>query len=181
MDGRPNTSAGKCPVMHGGNTETGSSVTSWWPKSLNLDILSQHDTKTNPLGKDFNYREELKKLDVEALKNDLRKLMTESADWWPADWGSYVGMFARVAWHDAGSYRLADGRGGGGSGNQRFAPLNSWPDNVNTDKGRRLLWPIKKKYGNKISWADLMILSGNIAYEVAGLKTFGFAFGREDI
>ncbi|MEC9342970.1 MAG: catalase/peroxidase HPI [Pseudomonadota bacterium] len=172
---------GGCPVMHGGNTHAGSSVMDWWPNALNLDILHQHDTKTNPLGADFNYREELKKLDVEALKNDLRALMTESQDWWPADWGSYVGMFARVAWHAAGSYRLADGRGGGGTGNQRFAPLNSWPDNVNTDKGRRLLWPIKKKYGNRVSWADLMILSGTIAYEVAGLKTFGFAFGREDI
>ncbi|MFD1745496.1 catalase/peroxidase HPI [Rhizobium helianthi] len=181
MDAHKTNSAGKCPVMHGGNTATGKSVMDWWPNALNLDILHQHDTKTNPLGKDFNYREELKKLDVEALKNDLRALMNESQDWWPADWGSYVGMFARVAWHAAGSYRLADGRGGAGTGNQRFAPLNSWPDNVNTDKGRRLLWPIKKKYGNKISWADLMVLSGTIAYEVAGLKTYGFAFGREDI
>ncbi|MCC9625675.1 catalase/peroxidase HPI [Thalassospira sp. MA62] len=179
MDGKPST--GKCPVMHGGQTALGTTVTDWWPNSLNFDILHQHDTKVNPLGPDFNYAEELKKLDVEALKNDLRALMKDSQDWWPADWGSYVGMFARVAWHAAGSYRLADGRGGGGTGNQRFAPLNSWPDNVNTDKGRRLLWPIKKKYGNKISWADLMILSGTIAYEVAGLKTFGFAFGREDI
>jgi len=179
MDGKH--TAGKCPVMHGGQTALGTTVMDWWPNALNLDILHQHDTKVNPLGKDFNYAEELKKLDVEALKNDLRALMKDSQDWWPADWGSYVGMFARVAWHAAGSYRLADGRGGGGTGNQRFAPLNSWPDNVNTDKGRRLLWPIKKKYGNKISWADLMILSGTIAYEVAGLKTFGFAFGREDI
>ncbi|RCK45504.1 catalase/peroxidase HPI [Thalassospira profundimaris] len=179
MDGKH--TAGKCPVMHGGQTALGTTVTDWWPNALNFDILHQHDTKVNPLGKDFNYAEELKKLDVEALKNDLRALMKDSQDWWPADWGSYVGMFARVAWHAAGSYRLADGRGGGGTGNQRFAPLNSWPDNVNTDKGRRLLWPIKKKYGNKISWADLMILSGTIAYEVAGLKTFGFAFGREDI
>ncbi|WP_343501512.1 catalase/peroxidase HPI [Alloyangia pacifica] len=181
MDGNDVDTGGKCPVMHGGLTESGTSVTSWWPKSLNLDILSQHDFKTNPMGPDFDYREELKSLDVEALKDDLRALMKDSQEWWPADWGSYVGMFARVAWHAAGSYRLADGRGGGGTGNQRFAPLNSWPDNVNTDKGRRLLWPIKKKYGNKISWADLMILSGTIAYEVAGLKTFGFAFGREDI
>ncbi|WP_430475958.1 catalase/peroxidase HPI [Thalassospira lucentensis] len=179
MDGK--NTAGKCPVMHGGQTALGTTVTDWWPNSLNFDILHQHDTKVNPLGADFDYAEELKKLDVEALKNDLRALMKESQDWWPADWGSYVGMFARVAWHSAGSYRLADGRGGGGTGNQRFAPLNSWPDNVNTDKGRRLLWPIKKKYGNKISWADLMILSGTIAYEVAGLKTFGFAFGRKDI
>ena len=181
MDGNDVGTGGKCPVMHGGLTESGNSVTSWWPKSLNLDILSQHDLKTNPMGPDFDYREEFEKLDVEALKDDLRQLMKESQEWWPADWGSYVGMFARVAWHAAGSYRLADGRGGGGTGNQRFAPLNSWPDNVNTDKGRRLLWPIKKKYGNKVSWADLMILSGTIAYEVAGLKTFGFGFGREDI
>ncbi|WP_417422150.1 catalase/peroxidase HPI [Halomonas sp.] len=173
--------SGKCPVMHGGNTAASKSNTDWWPNALNLDILHQHDTKTNPLGEDFNYREALETLDVEALKADLRQLITQSQEWWPADWGSYVGMFARVAWHAAGSYRLADGRGGGGTGNQRFAPLNSWPDNANTDKGRRLLWPIKKKYGNKISWADLMILSGTMAYEVAGLKTFGFAFGREDI
>ncbi|MDF2233385.1 catalase/peroxidase HPI [Albimonas sp. CAU 1670] len=180
MDGN-DTPQGKCPVMHGAQTAIGHSVMDWWPNALNLDILHQHDAKTNPMGPDFDYHEELKTLDVEALKADLRALMTESQDWWPADWGSYVGMFARVAWHAAGSYRLADGRGGGGTGNQRFAPLNSWPDNVNTDKGRRLLWPIKKKYGNKISWADLMILSGTIAYEVAGLKTFGFAFGRQDI
>ncbi|WP_172117820.1 catalase/peroxidase HPI [Halomonas hibernica] len=173
--------SGKCPVMHGGNTAASKSNTDWWPNALNLDILHQHDTKTNPLGEEFNYREALETLDVEALKADLRELITQSQEWWPADWGSYVGMFARVAWHAAGSYRLADGRGGGGTGNQRFAPLNSWPDNANTDKGRRLLWPIKKKYGNKISWADLMILSGTMAYEVAGLKTFGFAFGREDI
>ncbi|MFV0294175.1 MAG: peroxidase family protein, partial [Paracoccus sp. (in: a-proteobacteria)] len=180
MDANDNP-AGKCPVMHGGMTSSGESVTSWWPNALNLDILHQHDSKTNPLGPDFNYREELKKLDVEALKADLRALMTESQDWWPADWGSYVGMFARVSWHAAGTYRLTDGRGGAGSGNQRFAPINSWPDNANTDKGRRLLWPIKKKYGSKISWADLIQLAGTMAYEVAGLKTFGFSFGREDI
>ena len=174
-------STGKCPVMHGGNTAMGRSVMDWWPNALNLDILHQHDTKTNPLGPSFNYREELKKLDVEALKADLRALMLDSQEWWPADWGSYVGMMARVTWHAAGSYRVTDGRGGANTGNQRFAPLNSWPDNVNTDKGRRLLWPIKKKYGNKISWADLIALAGTIAYEVAGLKTFGFAFGREDI
>ncbi len=171
----------KCPVMHGGNTSLGRDVMEWWPNALNLDILHQHDTKTNPLGKDFNYREELKKLDVEALKKDLRALIPDSQDWWPADWGSYAGLMVRMAWHAAGSYRLADGRGGGGTGNQRFAPLNSWPDNVSLDKARRLLWPIKKKYGNKISWADLMILAGNIAYESTGLKTFGFGFGREDI
>lgn len=172
---------GKCPVMHGGNTASGKSVTEWWPNALSLDILHQHDTKTNPLDKDFNYREELKKLNVEALKADLRVLMTDSQEWWPADWGSYVGMMARVTWHAAGTYRVSDGRGGASTGNQRFAPLNSWPDNANTDKGRRLLWPIKKKYGNKISWADLIALAGTIAYDVAGLKTFGFAFGREDV
>ena len=171
----------KCPVMHGGNTSLGANVMSWWPNALNLDILHQHDTKTDPLGKDFNYREELKKLDVKALKKDLHALMTDSQAWWPADWGSYEGLMIRMAWHAAGSYRLADGRGGGGSGNQRFAPLNSWPDNVSLDKARRLLWPVKKKYGNKVSWADLILLAGNIAYEAAGLKTFGFGFGREDI
>ena len=173
--------SGKCPVMHGGNTHMGSSVMDWWPNALNLDILHQHDTKTNPMGKDFNYREELKKLDVEALKKDLHALMTDSQVWWPADWGHYGGLMIRMAWHAAGSYRLADGRGGGGTGNQRFAPLDSWPDNVSLDKARRLLWPIKKKYGNKVSWADLIILAGNIAYESMGLKTFGFGFGREDI
>ena len=173
--------AGKCPVMHGGNTATSTSVMSWWPNALNLDILHQHDSKTNPMGKGFNYREELKKLDVAALKKDLHALMTDSQDWWPADWGHYGGLMIRMSWHAAGSYRLADGRGGGGTGNQRFAPLNSWPDNVNLDKARRLLWPIKKKYGNKVSWADLMVLAGTIAYESMGLKTFGFGFGREDI
>jgi catalase-peroxidase len=172
---------GKCPVMHGGVTESGKSNLGWWPEALNLDILHQHDAKTNPLGPDFDYRAELKKLDVAALKQDLAALMTDSQDWWPADWGHYGGLMVRMAWHAAGSYRLADGRGGGGTGNQRFAPLNSWPDNVSLDKARRLLWPIKKKYGNRISWADLMILAGNVAYETMGLKTFGFAFGREDI
>jgi catalase-peroxidase len=172
---------GKCPVMHGANTASSSTVTSWWPNALNLDILHQHDTKTNPLGEDFNYREELKKLDVEALKKDMHALMTDSQDWWPADWGHYGGLMIRMAWHAAGTYRISDGRGGGSTGNQRFAPLNSWPDNVSLDKARRLLWPIKKKYGNKVSWADLMILAGNIAYESMGLKTFGFSFGREDI
>ncbi len=172
---------GKCPVMHGGNTAMGTSVMDWWPKALNLDILHQHDTKTNPLGKNFDYRKELKTLDVDALKHDLHALMTDSQSWWPADWGHYGGLMIRMAWHAAGSYRIADGRGGGGTGNQRFAPLNSWPDNVNLDKARRLLWPIKKKYGNKISWADLIILAGTIAYESMGLKTFGFGFGREDI
>jgi catalase-peroxidase len=174
------TPAGKCPVMHGAMTTAGRSMNQW-PDALNLDILHQHDSKTNPLGKDFDYREALKTLDVEALKQDVRALMTDSQDWWPADWGHYGGLMIRMAWHSAGSYRMADGRGGGGSGNQRFAPLNSWPDNVSLDKARRLLWPIKKKYGNKVSWADLMILAGNMAYETMGLKTFGFAFGREDI
>ena len=172
---------GKCPVMHGANTEIHNDVMNWWPNALNLDILHQHDTKTDPLGKEFNYREELKKLDVEALKKDLHDLMTDSQEWWPADWGHYGGLMIRMAWHAAGSYRISDGRGGGGTGNQRFAPLNSWPDNVSLDKARRLLWPVKKKYGNKVSWADLIILAGNIAYESMGLKTFGFSFGREDI
>lgn len=173
--------AGKCPVMHGGNTAAKDSVMAWWPKALNLDILHQHDSKTNPLGAGFDYREELKKLDVDALKNDLKALMTDSQEWWPADWGHYGGLMIRMAWHAAGTYRIADGRGGAGTGNQRFAPLNSWPDNGNLDKARRLLWPIKRKYGNKVSWADLIILAGNMAYESMGFKTFGFAFGREDI
>ena len=181
MNNSDNNSAGKCPVMHGGMTSTGSTVMEWWPNALNLDILHQHDKKTNPLGEDFDYREALKSLDVEALKNDLKALMTDSQEWWPADWGHYGGLMIRMAWHSAGSYRTTDGRGGGSTGNQRFAPLNSWPDNGNLDKARRLLWPIKKKYGNKISWADLMLLAGNMAYESMGLKTFGFAFGREDI
>ncbi|MBH8579355.1 catalase/peroxidase HPI [Bisbaumannia pacifica] len=173
--------AGKCPVMHGGQTTSGHSNTDWWPESLNLDILHQHDRKTDPMGEDFDYRQEVRKLDFDALKQDMHALMTDSQAWWPADWGHYGGLMIRLAWHAAGSYRIADGRGGGGTGNQRFAPLNSWPDNASLDKARRLLWPIKKKYGNQISWADLIILAGNVAYESMGLKTFGFSFGREDI
>jgi catalase-peroxidase len=170
-----------CPVPHGAHTNMGSSATEWWPNALNLDILHQHDTKTNPLGDSFDYREAVKSLDVDALKKDLNNLMTDSQSWWPADWGHYGGLMIRMAWHSAGTYRTADGRGGGGTGTHRFAPLNSWPDNTNLDKARRLLWPIKKKYGNKISWADLMILAGNVAYESMGLKTFGFSFGRADV
>ena len=176
-----NSTGGKCPVMHGANTASSQSVTGWWPESLNLDILHQHDVKTNPMDEGFDYREEVRKLDFDAIKQDLHALMTDSQDWWPADWGHYGGFMIRMAWHSAGTYRMADGRGGGGTGNQRFAPIASWPDNASLDKARRLLWPIKKKYGNKISWADLMILAGNIAYESMGLKTFGFSFGREDI
>lgn len=174
----------KCPFHNAQKPQTAGTGTSnkdWWPKALNFDILHQHDTKTNPLGADFNYASEFAKLDLEALKNDLKELMDDSQEWWPADWGHYYGMMVRTAWHLAGTYRKADGRGGANTGNQRFAPLACWPDNVNTDKGRRLLWPLKKKYGNKISWGDLIVLAGTMAYEAAGLKTFGFAGGREDI
>ncbi len=176
-----NNHSGKCPVMHGANTAMGSNnMNFFWPNALNLDILHQHDTKVSPLG-DFNYQEAVKTLDFAALKKDVTELMTNSQDWWPADWGHYGGLMIRLTWHAAGSYRTADGRGGAGTGNQRFAPLNSWPDNANLDKARRLLWPIKKKYGNKLSWADLLALAGTIAYESMGLKTFGFGFGRADI
>lgn len=175
------TESSKCPVMHGSLTTQDKQPKAWWPKTLNLDILSQHDQKTNPFGGSFNYREALKNLDVDALKKDLHDLMTDSQDWWPADWGHYGGLMIRMTWHAAGSYRVDDGRGGAGTGNLRFAPLNSWPDNANLDKARRLLWPIKKKYGNSLSWADLLAYAGTIAYESMGLKTYGFAFGREDI
>ena len=178
-----NTPASGCPFhQQGGQTSVASTNnTDWWPNALNLDILSQHDTKTNPLDPDFNYAEAFKSLDLEAIKQDIRELINSSQDWWPSDYGSYIGMFVRTAWHLAGSYRKQDGRGGANTGNQRFAPLNSWPDNVNTDKGRRLLWSIKRKYGNKISWGDLIVLAGTVAYAEAGLKTFGFAGGRLDI
>ena len=173
-------STGKCPFVHGGSTSPDTSPLKWWPKRLNLDILHQHDEKTNPYSKDFNYRDEVKALDYKALEKEMHELMTTPQSWWPSDWGHYGGLMIRMAWHAAGTYRVADGRGGAGTGNLRFAPLNSWPDNGNLDKARRLLWPIKKKYGNKISWADLFILAGNIAYESMGLKTFGFSYGRSD-
>jgi len=178
------SSEAKCPyaAMHGARTHVGAQSNSdWWPNRLNLQILHQHSAKSNPMGEQFDYAEEFKKLDLAALKKDLYALMTDSQDWWPADWGHYGGLFIRMTWHSAGTYRTSDGRGGGGTGNQRFAPINSWPDNGNLDKARRLLWPIKRKYGNKISWADLMILAGNCALESMGFKTFGFGGGRADI
>ncbi|PTT80106.1 catalase-peroxidase, partial [Pseudomonas sp. HMWF005] len=169
----------KCPFNHaagGGTTNR-----DWWPNQLNLKILSQHSPKSDPLGKDFDYAKAFKSLDFQALKQDLRALMTDSQDWWPADFGHYGPLFIRMAWHSAGTYRTADGRGGAGSGQQRFAPLNSWPDNVSLDKARRLLWPIKQKYGRNISWADLIVLTGNVALESMGFKTFGFSGGRPDV
>jgi catalase-peroxidase len=181
MDGNNLDPKGACPIMHGGNTGTGNSVTKWWPSALNLGILHQHGARTNPMDPDYNHREAVKALDYDAVKADVKALMTESQDWWPADWGHYGGLMIRLAWHSAGSYRMGDGRGGAATGNIRFAPLNSWPDNASLDKARRLLWPVKKKYGNALSWADLIILAGNMAYESMGLKTFGFGFGREDV
>ena len=182
MDGND---IGKCPVMHGAvnpnTTQKGRTNREWWPNALNLKILSQHSSKVDPMGEAFDYAEEFKKLDLQALKKDLAGLMTDSKEWWPADWGHYGGLFIRMAWHSAGTYRTADGRGGGGTGSQRFAPTSSWPDNANLDKARRLLWPIKQKYGNQISWADLFILAGNVAMETMGFKTFGFGGGRADI
>lgn len=177
--------AGKCPFHHGGGHDqsagAGTSSKDWWPKQLRVDLLNQHSNRSNPLGEDFDYRKEFSKLDYSALKGDIRALLTDSQSWWPADWGSYVGLFIRMAWHGAGTYRSSDGRGGAGRGQQRFAPLNSWPDNVSLDKARRLLWPIKQKYGQKISWADLYILAGNVALENSGFRTFGFGAGREDV
>ncbi|WP_290575145.1 catalase/peroxidase HPI [Algiphilus sp.] len=180
---QPNDGAGKCPVMHGARTSLvrGKGSQDWWPNQLNLSILHQHGPLPDPLDADFDYAEAFKKLDVEALKKDLKNLMRESQDWWPADFGHYGPLFIRMSWHAAGTYRIGDGRGGGGTGAQRFAPTNSWPDNVNVDKARRLLWPIKKKYGNSLSWADLIVLAGNVALEDMGFRTFGFGFGREDI
>jgi catalase-peroxidase len=179
MDGNDGKNAGKCPVMHGASNKH--TNRDWWPNQLNLSVLHQHSALSNPMGEKFNYAEEFKKLDLEALRKDLHALMTDSQEWWPADFGHYGPLFIRMAWHSAGTYRIGDGRGGGGAGQQRFAPLNSWPDNVNLDKARRLLWPIKQKYGKKISWADLMILAGNVALESMGFKTFGFAGGRADV
>ncbi len=178
MDAKSSESAGKCPVAH---TPRGRSNRDWWPNQLNVQILHGHSVRSDPMGEAFNYADEFKTLDLDAVKKDLHALMTDSQDWWPADFGHYGGLFIRMAWHSAGTYRVTDGRGGAGQGQQRFAPLNSWPDNVNLDKARRLLWPIKQKYGNKISWADLMILTGNVALESMGFKTFGFAGGRADV
>ncbi|MDI1251125.1 MAG: hypothetical protein PSV13_19845, partial [Lacunisphaera sp.] len=170
----------KCPFNHSAPVG-GTANRDWWPNQLPLELLAQHSAKSNPMDKGFNYAKEFKRLDLAALKQDLAALMTDSQDWWPADFGHYGPLFVRMAWHSAGTYRTGDGRGGGGRGQQRFSPLNSWPDNVSLDKARRLLWPIKQKYGRKISWADLMILTGNVALETMGFKTFGFGGGREDV
>jgi catalase-peroxidase len=183
MDKELNTAAGtptgsKCPFTGGASAHTNRE---WWPNQLGVGILHQHSTLSNPMGEEFDYAKEFKTLDLNAVVKDLHALMTDSQDWWPADFGHYGGLFIRMAWHSAGTYRIADGRGGAGAGQQRFAPLNSWPDNVNLDKARRLLWPIKQKYGRKISWADLMILAGNVALESMGFKTFGFGGGRADV
>jgi catalase-peroxidase len=184
MDENKAHSAGRCPVMHGSRTKNdggGGGAKDWWPNQLNLGILHQHTPESDPMGEDFDYAEAFRKLDLAAVKKDLTDLMTDSKDWWPADYGHYGPFLIRMAWHAAGTYRTADGRGGASTGNQRFAPINSWPDNVNLDKARRLLWPIKQKYGNNLSWADLYILAGNVALESMGLKTFGFGGGRKDI
>ncbi|MEM0911732.1 MAG: catalase/peroxidase HPI [Pseudomonadota bacterium] len=175
------THTAKCPVMHGGNTETGNHVTKWWPEALNLDILRQHGTPTNPMSSDYVHREAVKSLNFQGVWDDVKALLTDSQPWWPADWGHYGGLMIRLSWHAAGSYRLADGRGGAGTGNIRFEPLNSWPDNASLDKACRLLWPVKKKYGNALSWADLTALAGTVAYDAMGLKVYGFGFGREDV
>lgn len=180
MDGN-NVIPGGCPVMHGGNTEINNHPTKWWPKSLNLSILHQHDARSNPMDPDYNHREAVKALDFQGVWDDVDKLLTDSQTWWPADWGHYGGLFIRLSWHAAGSYRMGDGRGGAGTGNIRFEPLNSWPDNASLDKARRILWPVKKKHGNALSWADLLVLAGTVAYSNMGLKVYGFAFGREDI
>ena len=181
MDGND---TGKCPVMHGSSNPAslrGRANRDWWPNALNLSVLHQHTALSNPLGASFDYRAEFQKLDLAAVKADINALMRDSQDWWPADWGHYGPLFIRMAWHSAGTYRTGDGRGGSSSGGQRFAPLNSWPDNGNLDKARRLLWPVKQKYGNRLSWADLMILAGNCALESMGFKTFGFGGGRADV
>ncbi|TMC16361.1 MAG: catalase-peroxidase, partial [Chloroflexi bacterium] len=176
-DQRKNTTESKCPFNHGASSPTNRD---WWPNQVNLKVLHQHSDLSDPMGKEFDYAKEFKSLDLNAVTKDLQALMTDSQEWWPADFGHYGGLFIRMAWHSAGTYRIGDGRGGAGAGQQRFAPLNSWPDNVNLDKARRLLWPIKQKYGRKISWADLMVLAGNVALEDMGFKTFGFGGGRAD-